>query len=164
LAYAPYADLLWLETAHPDLEEARQFAEAIHAQFPGKMLAYNCSPSFNWQKNLDDETIATFQQELGSMGYKFQFITLAGWHLINYHTFDLARSYREQGMTAYVRLQNAEFDSASRGYSAAKHQHEVGASYFDKVINTISQGSSSTAALHGSTEEEQFTAALKTAS
>jgi isocitrate lyase len=162
LAYAPYADLLWLETAHPDLEEARQFAEAIHAQFPGKMLAYNCSPSFNWQKNLDDVTIAKFQRELGAMGYKFQFITLAGWHLINYHTFDLARSYREEGMTAYVRLQNAEFDSGSLGYTAAKHQREVGAGYFDKVMNTISQGNSSTAALHGSTEEEQFSATLKT--
>lgn len=164
LAYAPYADLLWLETAHPDLEEARQFAEAIHAQFPGKMLAYNCSPSFNWQKNLDDATIAKFQRELGAMEYKFQFITLAGWHLINYHTFDLARSYREEGMTAYVRLQKAEFDSASLGYTAAKHQREVGAGYFDKVMNTISQGNSSTAALHGSTEEEQFSAAVKTAS
>jgi len=160
LAYAPYADLLWLETAHPDLEEARQFAEAIHAQFPGKMLAYNCSPSFNWRANLDDATIAKFQRELGAMGYKFQFITLAGWHLINYHTFDLAAAYREQGMTAYVQMQNAEFDSASRGYTAAKHQTEVGAGYFDNVMNTISQGQSSTTALDGSTEEEQFEVAL----
>ena len=156
LAYAPYADLLWLETAHPDLEEAREFAEAIHAQFPGKMLAYNCSPSFNWKKNLDDATIAKFQRELGAMGYKFQFITLAGWHLINYHTFDLARAYRENGMTAYVQLQNAEFESASLGYTAAKHQTEVGAGYFDKVMNAISQGLSCTTALQGSTEEEQF--------
>jgi isocitrate lyase len=164
LAYAPYADLLWLETAHPDLEEARQFAEAIHARFPGKMLAYNCSPSFNWKKHLDDETIARFQRELGAMEYKFQFITLAGWHLINYHTFDLARSYCEEGMSAYVRLQTAEFDSANQGYTATKHQQEVGASYFDKVMNTISQGRTSTAALHGSTEEEQFSVTIKAAS
>jgi len=156
LAYAPYADLIWLETAHPDLDEAREFADAIHAQFPGKMLAYNCSPSFNWKKNLDDATIAKFQRELGAMGYKFQFITLAGWHLINYHTFDLAQAYREKGMTAYVELQNAEFDSESRGYTATKHQREVGAGYFDQVMNTISQGMASTTALHGSTEEEQF--------
>lgn len=161
LAYAPYADLLWLETAHPDLEQARRFAEAIHARFPGKMLAYNCSPSFNWQKNLDDATIAIFQRELGAMGYTFQFITLAGWHLINYHTFDLARSYHESGMSAYVTLQNAEFDSAALGYTAAKHQQEVGAGYFDKVMNTISQGTSSTVALHGSTEEEQFSVTIK---
>ncbi len=156
LAYAPYADLIWLETAHPDMEEARKFAEAIHAKFPGKMLAYNCSPSFNWKKNLDDASIANFQWELGEMGYKFQFITLAGWHLLNYHTFDLARAYRESGMTAYVQLQNAEFHSESLGYTAVKHQHEVGAGYFDKVMNTISQGAASTTALHGSTEEEQF--------
>jgi isocitrate lyase len=160
LAYAPYADLLWLETAHPDLEEARQFAEAIHARYPGKMLAYNCSPSFNWQKNLEDAAIAGFQRALGALGYKFQFITLAGWHLINYYTFALARSYHENGMTAYVQLQNAEFDSAALGYTGAKHQREVGAGYFDRVINAISQGTSSTAALHGSTEEEQFLSAL----
>ncbi|GAB4581652.1 MAG: isocitrate lyase [Anaerolineales bacterium] len=156
LAYAPYADLIWLETAHPDLEEARKFAEAIHAKFPGKMLAYNCSPSFNWKKNLDDATIANFQRALGAMGYKFQFITLAGWHLINYHTFDLARAYKEMGMTAYVQLQNAEFTSEMLGYTAVKHQSEVGAGYFDQVMNTISQGKASTTALHGSTEEEQF--------
>ena len=161
LAYAPYADLIWLETAHPDLDEAREFADAIHAQFPGKMLAYNCSPSFNWKKNLDDATIARFQEALGEMGYKFQFITLAGWHLINYHTFDLAHAYREQGMTAYVQLQNAEFDSEGRGYTAAKHQREVGAGYFDKVMNAISQGMSCTTALHGSTEEEQFEEVLE---
>jgi isocitrate lyase len=160
LAYAPYADLLWLETARPDLGEARKFAEAIHAQFPGKMLAYNCSPSFNWKKNLDDASIANFQGELGEMGYKFQFITLAGWHLINYHTFDLARAYRETGMTAYVQLQNAEFHAESLGYTAVKHQHEVGTGYFDRVMNTISQGRASTTALHGSTEEEQFMVAL----
>jgi len=156
LAYAPYADLIWLETAHPDLEEARKFAEAIHAKFPGKMLAYNCSPSFNWKKHLDDATIANFQRELGEMGYKFQFITLAGWHLINYHTYDLARAYKEMGMTAYVQLQNAEFASEISGYTAVKHQTEVGAGYFDNVMNTITQGTSCTTALYGSTEEEQF--------
>lgn len=163
LAYAPYADLIWLETAHPDLEEARKFAEAIHAQFPGKMLAYNCSPSFNWKKNLDDATIAKFQRELGAMGFKFQFITLAGWHLINYHTFDLARTYKEMGMSAYVQLQNAEFASEMQGYTAAKHQSEVGAGYFDQVMNAISQGMSCTTALSGSTEEEQFEIALEPA-
>lgn len=156
LAYAPYADLLWLETSKPDLEEARQFAEAIHARFPGKLLAYNCSPSFNWSKNLDAATIAKFQRELGAMGYKFQFITLAGWHLLNYHTFDLARAYRAGGMAAYVQLQNAEFQAAELGYTAAKHQREVGAGYFDQVMNAITQGQSCTTALSGSTEEEQF--------
>lgn len=156
LAYAPYADLLWLETKTPDLEEARKFASAIHQQFPGKMLAYNCSPSFNWRKKLDENTIATFQQELGAMGYKFQFITLAGWHLVNYHTFELARDYSQRGMTAYSQLQNSEFDAEADGYTAAKHQREVGTAYFDRVLNTISGGLASTGALAGSTEMEQF--------
>ena len=156
LAYAPYVDLIWCETGTPDLEFAKQFAEAIHAEHPGKMLAYNCSPSFNWKKNLDDATIARFQRELGAMGYKFQFITLAGWHALNYHIFDLADKYRDRGMTAYVELQEHEFDSAERGYSAAKHQREVGAGYFDAVTTAISGGASELTALSGSTEEEQF--------
>jgi isocitrate lyase len=156
MAYAPYADLLWLETAKPDLEEARCFAEAIHAVFPGKMLAYNCSPSFNWSQNLDAASIASFQQELGALGYKFQFITLAGWHLVNYHTFDLAHDYHRNGMSAYVRLQEAEFDAETDGYTGARHQREVGAGYFDRVMATITQGQSTTTALHGSTEEAQF--------
>ncbi|MCC7441260.1 MAG: isocitrate lyase [Bdellovibrionales bacterium] len=157
LAYAPYADVMWFETSHPDLDEARKFAEAIHKQYPGKLLAYNCSPSFNWKKNLDDQTIARFQSELGSMGYKYQFITLAGWHLINLHTFDLARAYKNQGMTAYVRLQEAEFERERLGYTAARHQREVGTGYFDSVLMTITGGATSTAALSGSTESEQFT-------
>lgn len=156
LAYAPYADLIWCETAHPDLDEARRFAEGIHAKFPGKMLAYNCSPSFNWKRNLDDATIAKFQRELGAMGYKFQFITLAGWHMINYHTFELAKAYAAEGMTAYVRLQQAEFAAEKEGYTATRHQHEVGTGYFDEVSTIISGGMSSTTALAGSTEEEQF--------
>lgn len=156
LAYAPYADLLWLETKAPDLEEARKFADAIHQQYPGKMLAYNCSPSFNWRKNLDEETIAIFQRELGAMGYKFQFITLAGWHLVNYHTFELARDYSQRGMSAYTVLQNREFDSEEDGYTATKHQREVGTGYFDRVLNALSGGMASTAALAGSTEVEQF--------
>lgn len=156
LAYAPYVDLIWCETGTPDLDFARQFAEAIQAEFPGKMLAYNCSPSFNWKKNLDDATIAKFQHELGAMGYKFQFITLAGWHALNYHIFDLSDKYRQSGMSAYVELQEQEFDSADRGYSAAKHQREVGAGYFDAVTNTVSGGTSALTALSGSTEEEQF--------
>ena len=156
LAYAPYADLLWLETKTPDLEEARKFADAIHRQFPGKMLAYNCSPSFNWRKKLDEKTIAIFQRELGAMGYKFQFITLAGWHLVNYHTFELARDYSQNGMTAYSALQNSEFAAEGDGYTATKHQREVGTGYFDKVLNTISGGTASTGALKGSTEMEQF--------
>jgi isocitrate lyase len=156
LAYAPYVDLIWCETGTPDLEFARQFAEAIHAEHPGKLLAYNCSPSFNWKKNLDDATIAKFQRELGAMGYKFQFITLAGWHALNYHIFDLADKYRNNGMTAYVELQEREFDSGERGYSAAKHQREVGAGYFDAVTTAISGGASELTALSGSTEEEQF--------
>lgn len=157
LAYAPYADLIWMETSKPDVEQARQFAEAIHKQFPGKMLAYNCSPSFNWRFNLDDMTIAKFQRELGAMGYKFQFITLAGFHSLNFSMFDLATQYREQGMTAYVELQEKEFAAEKRGYTATKHQREVGAGFFDEVTQVIYGGHSSVTALHGSTEEEQFT-------
>ncbi len=156
LAYAPYADLVWCETGKPDIAFARQFAEAIHKQFPGKLLAYNCSPSFNWRKNLDDATIAKFQRELGAMGYKFQFITLAGWHALNYSAFDLADKYRDAGMTAYVELQEKEFASEDRGYTAARHQREVGAGYFDAVTNAATGGGSSLSALTGSTEEEQF--------
>ncbi len=156
LAYAPYADLLWCETAHPDLDEARRFAEAIHAEFPGKPLAYNCSPSFNWSAHLDPGTIARFQRELGAMGYKFQFITLAGFHSLNAAMFELARGYAEEGMSAYVRLQNQEFAMEADGYTATRHQREVGAGYFDRVSEVISGGSASTLALVGSTEEEQF--------
>lgn len=156
LAYAPYADLLWFETSTPDLDEARQFAEAIHKEYPGKLLAYNCSPSFNWKRHLDDETIAKFQRELGAMGYKFQFITLAGWHLLNYHTFQLARDYDQRDMAAYVELQQAEFAAEKDGYTATRHQREVGTGYFDTVLTTITGGEASTTALHGSTEAEQF--------
>jgi isocitrate lyase len=156
LAYAPYADLIWCETAHPDLEEARAFAEGIHRRFPGKLLAYNCSPSFNWKRRLDDDTIARFQRELGSMGYKFQFITLAGFHALNYSMFDLARNYRASQMSAYVTLQQAEFAAEPFGYTATRHQREVGAGYFDAVNQTVTGGTSSLAALHGSTEEAQF--------
>jgi isocitrate lyase len=156
LAYAPYADLVWFETSKPDIEEARLFAEAIHAKFPGKWLAYNCSPSFNWERNLDADEIARFQPALGAMGYKFQFITLAGWHLINLHTFDLAAAYGQEGMTAYVRLQHEEFAREAVGYTAAKHQREAGTGYFDQVLLAITAGKASTAALHGSTETEQF--------
>jgi isocitrate lyase len=156
LAYAPHADLVWCETATPDLKQARQFAEAIHAHYPGKLLAYNCSPSFNWKKNLDDTTIARFQRELGAMGYKFQFITLAGFHALNYGMWQLATGYRERQMSAYVELQQAEFAAEGRGYSGAKHQREVGTGYFDKVNEVIVAGQSSLSALHGSTEEEQF--------
>jgi isocitrate lyase len=156
LAYAPYADLVWCETGKPDIEFARQFAEAIHKQFPGKMLAYNCSPSFNWKRNLDDATIAKFQRELAAMGYKFQFITLAGWHALNYSIFDLADKYRDTGMSAYVELQEKEFASEDRGYTAARHQREVGAGYFDAVTNAATGGDSALTALTGSTEEEQF--------
>ena len=156
LAYAPYVDLLWCETGKPDLEEARTFADAIHKQFPGKLLAYNCSPSFNWKRKLDDDTIARFQRELGAMGYKFQFITLAGFHALNYSMFDLASGYRESQMSAYVALQEAEFKAEKRGYSATRHQREVGAGYFDDVTQTIVAGTSSITALSGSTEEEQF--------
>jgi isocitrate lyase len=156
LAYAPYADLIWCETGKPDLAFARQFAEAIHRQFPGKMLAYNCSPSFNWKKNLDDSTIARFQRELGAMGYKFQFITLAGFHALNYSMFDLARGYAEEQMSAYVKLQQAEFAAEAAGYTATKHQREVGTGYFDEVMQVVQSGRSSVTALSGSTEEEQF--------
>ena len=159
LAYAPYADALWCETATPDLEEARRFAEAIHAKFPDKLLAYNCSPSFNWKKNLDDATIAKFQRELGAMGYKYQFITLAGIHSMWHGMFNLAHDYVREGMTAYVRLQEQEFADAHRGYTFVSHQQEVGAGYFDKVTTTIQAGESSVTALTGSTEEEQFQSA-----
>ena len=155
LQYAPYADLLWCETGKPDLDEAKQFAEAIHDKHPNKMLAYNCSPSFNWKKNLDDSTIAKFQRELGAMGYKFQFITLAGFHNLNYNMFELARDYEKRDMSAYSALQEKEFESEKHGYTATKHQREVGTGYFDLVAQTISQDSS-TLALDGSTEEEQF--------
>ncbi len=156
LAYAPYADLVWCETSKPDLEQARRFAEAIHARFPGKLLAYNCSPSFNWKKHLDDVTIARFQRELGAMGYKFQFVTLAGFHALNHSMFELASGYRDQGMAAYVELQQAEFSAEAQGYTATKHQREVGTGYFDAVSEAVSQGKSSTTALKGSTETEQF--------
>jgi len=158
LAYAPYADLIWCETSKPDLEQARRFAEAIHAIYPGKLLAYNCSPSFNWKANLDDETMQTFREELGKMGYKFQFITLAGWHALNLSMFELARAYKEEGMYAYSRMQQEEFANEKHGFRAAKHQSFVGAGYFDAVQNTIMHGLSSTTALAGSTEEEQFVA------
>ncbi|MCP3742527.1 isocitrate lyase [Rossellomorea sp. BNER] len=156
LAYAPYADLVWCETSEPNIEEARRFAEAIHEKYPGKLLAYNCSPSFNWKKKLDDETIAKFQKELGKMGYKFQFVTLAGFHALNHSMFELARGYKDRGMAAYSELQQAEFDSEKHGYSATRHQREVGTGYFDQVSMVISGGTSSTTALKGSTEEEQF--------
>ena len=156
LAYAPYADLLWCETSTPDLDEASAFAEAVHAEYPGKLLAYNCSPSFNWKKALDDATIATFQKELGAMGYRFQFITLAGFHALNASMFELARGYAEEGMTAYVKLQQREFSLEPDGYTAVKHQAEVGTGWFDRVSQTIAQGHSSTLALEGSTEADQF--------
>jgi len=157
LAYAPYADLIWCETAEPNLKEARTFAEAIHAQLPGKLLAYNCSPSFNWKKKLDDASIARFQEELGEMGYKFQFVTLAGFHALNYGMFELSRNYRDHGMAAYSELQQAEFASEVHGYTATRHQREVGTGYFDEIAQVIAGGNSSTTALTGSTEEEQFT-------
>ena len=156
LAYAPYADMLWFETSKPDLEEARRFAEAIHEKFPGKLLAYNCSPSFNWKRHLDDPTIARFQRDLAAMGYRFQFITLAGFHALNASMFELARGYVEEGMTAYVRLQEHEFQLEASGYTAALHQREVGTGYFDEVARVISGGQGATLALQGSTEEEQF--------
>jgi isocitrate lyase len=157
LAYAPYADIVWCETSEPNLEEARRFAQAIHSQYPGKLLAYNCSPSFNWKKKLDDHTIATFQKQLALMGYKFQFITLAGFHALNLTMFELSQAYRDTGMTAYARLQETEFErEADSGYRAVKHQSFVGTGYFDAVAQAISGGTSSTTALSGSTEEEQF--------
>ena len=161
LAYAPYADLVWCETGKPDLEFARRFAEAIHAKYPGKLLAYNCSPSFNWKRNLDDLTIARFQQELAGYGYKFQFITLAGFHALNYSMFNLAHGYARRQMSAFVELQEAEFAAAERGFTAVKHQREVGTGYFDQVTQAIQQGQSSTTALRGSTEEAQFERARK---
>ena len=156
LAYAPYCDLIWCETSRPDLEQARAFAEAIHAEYPGKMLAYNCSPSFNWSAHLDDSTIAQFQKELGALGYRYQFITLAGFHALNDSMFELARGYADRGMSAYVELQNREFANEIHGYTATKHQREVGAGYFDLVSQAVTGGNSSTLALVGSTEEEQF--------
>jgi len=156
LAYAPYADLVWCETSEPDLDEARQFADAIHAKYPGKLLAYNCSPSFNWKKKLSDDEIATFQQEIGAMGYKFQFVTLAGFHSLNFGMFELARGYKNRGMAAYSELQQAEFSAEQHGYTATRHQREVGTGYFDEVSLVISGGQSSTTALAGSTEAEQF--------
>jgi isocitrate lyase len=155
-AYAPYADLVWCETSHPDLGEAKRFAEALHAEHPGKLLAYNCSPSFNWRKKLDSHTIAVFQRELGAMGYKFQFVTLAGFHALNHSMFELARGYKERGMAAYSELQEAEFASELHGYTATRHQREVGTGYFDAVSQAVAQGQSSTTALEGSTEAEQF--------
>ncbi len=158
LSYAPYADVVWCETSKPDIEQARRFAEAIHEKFPGKLLAYNCSPSFNWRRNLSDEDIATFQEQLGEMGYKFQFITLAGFHALNFSMFELAHGYRDKGMAAYSELQQAEFDAEERGYTATKHQREVGAGYFDEVAQVVAGGMASTTALTGSTEEAQFDA------
>jgi isocitrate lyase len=156
LAYAQYADVLWFETSKPDLDEAAKFAEAVHAQYPGKLLAYNCSPSFNWKKNLDDKTIANFNEQLGKLGFKYQFITLAGWHSINLSAFKLSQAFAQDGMPAYVQLQEEEFALESDGYTAARHQREVGTGYFDHVLMAASGGAASTAALAGSTEAEQF--------
>jgi isocitrate lyase len=156
LSYAAYADMIWCETAEPNLGEAKRFSESVKARFPDKLLAYNCSPSFNWKKKLDSATIETFQRELGAMGYKFQFVTLAGFHALNYSMFHLARGYRDRGMVAYSELQEAEFAVEANGYTATKHQREVGTGYFDDVAQVIAGGASSTTALHGSTEQEQF--------
>jgi isocitrate lyase len=156
IAYAPYADLVWCETSKPDLKEAKEFAEGVHKAFPGKMLAYNCSPSFNWRKNLDEATIAKFQKELAAMGYKFQFVTLAGFHSLNFGMYELARNYKEQGMAAYSELQQAEFAAEAHGYTATRHQREVGTGYFDRVAEVISGGAASTLALGESTEAAQF--------
>ena len=156
LSYAPYADLVWCETSNPNLEDAKKFAEAVREKFPNKMLAYNCSPSFNWRKNLDNESIAKFQRELGAMGYKFQFVTLAGFHALNYSMFNLAMDYKERGMAAYSELQEAEFAKEKHGYTATRHQREVGTGYFDLVSQAVSGGEASTLALKGSTEEDQF--------
>ncbi len=161
LAYAEIADLLWWETSHPDLGDAKKFAEAVHKKYPGKLLAYNCSPSFNWQKKLDDATIKKFQRELGAMGYKFQFVTLAGFHSLNHSMFELAKGYEARGMDAYSELQQAEFASEAKGYTATRHQREVGTGYFDQVAMTISSGKSSTTAMHESTETAQFKAAAE---
>jgi isocitrate lyase len=155
-SYAPFADLVWCETSTPDLDEAKRFAEAIHEEYPNKMLAYNCSPSFNWKRKLDAADIARFQRELGAMGYRFQFITLAGWHMINFHSFELAQQYAAEGMPAYVRLQEAEFAKEAEGYTATRHQREAGTGYFDEVLLAVSGGEAATAALAGSTEAEQF--------
>ena len=160
LAYAPYADVIWFETSTPDMEEARRFAEAIHERHPRKLLAYNCSPSFNWRKHLSDAQIATFQQELGSLGYRFQFVTLAGFHALNESMFQLARGYAADGMSAYVELQEREFALEEHGYTATRHQREVGAGYFDGVLDAVTGGESSTRALEGSTEEAQFAPAV----
>ena len=156
MAYAPYSDLIWCETAQPNLEEAKKFADAIHSKFPGKLLAYNCSPSFNWKKHLSDEEIASFQIKIAEMGYKFQFITLAGFHTQNLAIFELAEQYKSKGMSAYSKIQQQEFAKEKDGYTSVKHQREVGTSYFDAVSNTISSGKSSTTAMEGSTESEQF--------
>ena len=156
LSYAPYADLLWLETSVPDMEKARVFANEIRAEFPGKALVYNCSPSFNWKAHLDDDAIALFQRELASMGYKFQFITLASWHIVNLNAFELAKAYAKEGMPAYVRVQEREFALETEGYTATKHQQEVGVGYFDQVLLAVSEGEASTAELTGSTEAQQF--------
>jgi isocitrate lyase len=158
LAYAPYADMIWCETSKPDLAQAQRFADAIHARYPDQLLAYNCSPSFNWKANLDDQTMRDFREELGRMGYKFQFITLAGWHALNSSMFRLSQAYKEHGMYAYSKLQEQEFSDERFGFRAAKHQSFVGAGYFDAVQNTIMAGASSTTAMQGSTEEEQFVA------
>lgn len=157
IAYAPYADLIWCETSEPNIEEAQQFADAIHVKYPNKLLAYNCSPSFNWKRKLSNDEIASFQQQIAEMGYKFQFVTLAGFHALNHSMFNLAKNYKERGMAAYSELQQAEFSSEPDGYTATRHQREVGTGYFDEVAQVISGGTSSTAALKGSTEEEQFT-------
>src|SRR5690606_10545487 len=157
LAYAPYADLIWCETSEPNIEEAQRFADAIHEKYPNKLLAYNCSPSFNWKQKLSDSEIASFQERLGEMGYKFQFVTLAGFHALNHSMFELARKYKDEGMAAYSELQQAEFASEAYGYTATRHQREVGTGYFDEVAQVISGGTSSTTALKGSTEEAQFT-------
>ncbi|HEX7050848.1 MAG TPA: isocitrate lyase [Longimicrobiales bacterium] len=156
IACAPYADLLWFETPTPDLDEARRFADAVHAHYPDKPLAYNCSPSFNWERHLDPDTVARFRDELGAMGYRFQFITLAGWHLLNLHAFEMARQYRDEGMPAYVRLQQREFAAEADGYTATRHQREAGAAYFDRVLQALSGNAASTAAMTGSTEASQF--------
>jgi isocitrate lyase len=158
IAYAPYCDLVWCETSEPDMEQAERFARELHAAHPGKLLAYNCSPSFNWKGKLDDDEIAAFQTRLGELGYAFQFITLAGFHTLNYSMFDLARGYRESGMSAYAELQQREFDAEDAGYTAVKHQHEVGASYFEAVAMAITGGESETTSVRGSTEEAQFSA------
>jgi len=156
VSYAPFADMIWCETSEPNLDEAKRFAESVRATFPNKLLAYNCSPSFNWKKKLDGSAIAKFQRELGAMGYKFQFVTLAGFHVLNYGMFRLARGYRDRGMAAYSELQEAEFAAEADGYTATKHQREVGTGYFDAVAQIIAGGESSTMALNGSTEAEQF--------